>query len=846
MNQPNNMRPLRIWMCLELFSAVSQDKVMRLAISLAFFLGLISPLSAAEVIPPADQRFAAETTETPDFQRHVLPLLGRLGCNGRACHGSFQGQGGFRLSLFGYDFKSDHEALTAGDAPRVDAKNPLASLILQKPTMAIDHEGGERFKKGGWEYRLLKRWIEGGTPGYTSSGVELVSIELEPKEIVFDAPGKTQQLTIIANWSDGVKEDVTSLSRFRSNDESIAAVNLEGLVTSAGKGDTHVVAFYDNGTASVPVILPVTDLLGPKYPKVPTPTTIDELVVAKLRTLGIVPAEVATDAEFLRRLSLDMTGTLPQPEEVTAFLADTSSDKRARKIDELLERPSYAAWWTTKLCDLTGNSERNLPEGGEQGMRREKSAKWYDWIYRRIADNVPFDELVEGIIVATSREPGQSDEEFFAEMSSYFREKDPADFSSRRTMPYFWSNNRFTPPQPLRFSYAFLGIRLECAQCHKHPYDQWTKDDYDQFQVFFDGIKQNSGGGGLAKEMKQSLGLTQDADSGQYKGLFAKLVHEGKVVPWQEVTAPDWKKGRPRPRPNKDSPSGRVITPKLLGGEEVISQKYSDPREPLMEWLRQKDNPYFARALVNRVWASYFGVGIVEPPDDMNLANPPSNGPLLDYLAKEFIAHNYDLKWLHRHVTLSRTYQLSWRPNETNLLDERNFSHALVRRLPAELAYDAMAHATASSSTQKAMHTDLAAVRARAIGVSSGYSRNYDGSYALKLFGKPERAVSCDCERSNEPSLLQTVYMRNDSELLGLLDRKEGWIAEVAPKNDDTIKTRQDELIRDAYLRTVSRPPTEDEVTIGREHLAQAADPRTGIKDLLWALMNTKEFMLNH
>jgi hypothetical protein len=359
-------------------------------------------------------------------------------------------------------------------------------------------------------------------------------------------------------------------------------------------------------------------------------------------------------------------------------------------------------------------------------------------------------------------------------------------------------------------------------------------------------VRQNNRGAKLAATMKDSLGLTADQDSGQYKGLFAKLAREGTVVPWQEVTAPDWKKSRGKLRPNKNAPTGRVITPKLLGGEEVIAVEYSDPREPLLDWLRQEENPYFARAIVNRVWASYFGVGIIEPPDDMNLANPPSNAALLEYLERAFVSHGFDLKWLHREIATSRTYQASWRPNDTNALDERNFSHAQVRRLPAEIAYDALVVATAGASRQKALHADAAVVRTRAIGVSSGYSRTYDGSYALKLFGKPERAISCDCERSNEPSLLQTVYLRNDGELLTLLEHTEGWLKEVAAKGSPSIADRQDALIREIYLRTVSREPSAEELTIGREHLGQAADPRSGLKDLLWAMINTKEFVLNH
>jgi hypothetical protein len=430
------------------------------------------------------------------------------------------------------------------------SSNPEESLILQKPTLAIDHEGGERYATTAGNTICCGNGSPGGSAGPRAEYPPLTDLVIEPAEIVFDKAGQSQQLRIVAAWSDGTREDVTPLCRFRSNDESIATVSESGVVTAAGPGDTHIVAFYDNGIAPVSVILPVSEHVGPKYPVTPTPTRIDELVVAKLRKVGVVPSDVCDDAEFLRRASLDITGTLPTAAEVVAFLEDASPQKRIAKIDELLERPTYAAWWATRFGDLTGNAEENLPVGGEQGVRREKSAQWYDWLYRRLEENTPFDEIAAGIILAKGRRPDQSDDDYFAEMSAYFRHEDPADFAARETMPYFWTRGRFSPPQTLRFSYAFLGVRLECAECHKHPYDQWTKEDYEGFQAFFDGVGfRQSGARGTVQEMKKRLGLTADQDSGGYKRLFAKLAAEGTVVPWGEVSAPDWERVRKGERP---------------------------------------------------------------------------------------------------------------------------------------------------------------------------------------------------------------------------------------------------------------------------------------------------------
>jgi len=799
--------------------------------------------ASAETLPPVSQRFAAAGKEVPSLQRHVIPLLGRLGCNGRACHGSFQGQGGFRLSLFGYDFKADHDALLGGKQPRSDLKDPAASLLLQKPTRAVPHKGGKLMEVGGWEYRLIQRWLQAGAPAVQETDAHFVTLEVEPKEIVFGKVGDTTRLRVTAHWSDGVQEDVTPLCRFRSNDEALATIDETGLIRAASAGDTAVVAFYDNGVVPVQVLLPVSDKFGPNYPPVATPTMIDELVVAKLRKLGVLPSELCSDAEFLRRLSLDLTGTLPTGAEAAAFLADARADKRSRKIDELLTRPTYAAWWATRLGDITGNSDRNGPLGGEQSLNRDKSAQWYQWLYRRVQENMPYDRIIEGFVLAVGRQPGHSYDDYCKEMSSYFRKDNPADFSTRATMPYFWTRRSLgkTEEKALGFAHAFLGLSLQCAQCHKHPYDQWTKQDFDQFTAFFNGVRQGGGSREAVAAMKQEFGLAKlDEDSGQYKKLFVQLLADGKVLPFKELTVPP-RPAAPRPNAKPNPKLGRVITPKLLGGDEVVSHKYDDPRQPLMDWLRQEDNPYFARALVNRVWAGYFGAGLIEATDDQNLANPPSNPALLDYLSHEFIRQKYDLKWLHRTIASSHAYQRSWQPNATNRLDERNHSRAVLRRLPAEVAYDALTCATAGDEALQALHQ--APSNGRAIGVNSSFGALRDGSsYAVNLFGKPPREINCDCERSSEPTLLQTVYLRNDQEIYKLLDRKDGWLAQVAAQKERDA----DALIRQAYLRTLSRLPNEREFGTARRHFDEAGNFVAGLRDLLWVLLNTKEFMVNH
>ncbi len=895
----------------------------RWLLSAVMLWGVASVATAADVIRPADERFAKATDEVPSFQRHVLPLMGRLGCNGRACHGSFQGQGGFRLSLFGYDFKIDHDALLKGEQPRVDLKNIAASLLLDKPSSDEQdyHGGGKRMDRKSWQYRLMHRWIEAGAaPTDQEKDPHFVRLEVTPLEIVFGKVNEKAKLHVLSHWSDGTVEDVTPLCRFSTNDDAVAKVDLNGQITVVGKGDTHIVAYYDNGVVPVSVLLPVSDQVGPKYPRVPTPTKVDELVVNKLKKLGVMPSDLSSDAEFLRRVTIDITGQLPTAEEVSAFLADSSKNKRSAKIDELLERPAYAAWWATKFSDLLGNSENQLRFN--DGVPNNISEQWYRWTYARLRENMHYDDLIERIVLAKGRsKEDQSYEDYCREMLGFATEK--ADASDRDTMPHFWARRNLRKPseKALSFSYALLGVRLQCAECHKHPFDQWSQQDFNQFTAFFNRVNYGTVDPRDRKDyerIREEAGLNVKTTSmADRRKLATEAIKAGKLIPIDEVYITPAKNSSASSRKDKDKTvridASRVITPKVLGGEAVVEDTIDDPREPLMQWLRQKDNPYFAKALVNRIWAHYFNVGIVEPADDMNLANAPSNKELLEWLAEQFIEHDYDLKWLHKTITSSRTYQLTWKTNDTNEHDLRNYSHAVPRRLPAEAMLDAVTGATAGKSEldkRAATPVELCSV-----GLGKGYTqRNTGAGYALNVFGKPKRETPCDCERSNEPSLLQTVYLRNDQEMFKLIERSNGFVSDTAKQlvpNDiaaqrasleksladyrqqlkgatDTLaaaKTGKEKLakgrvealkdeskklansirvteeklanlseakltvadaVKQAYLRTFSRVPSQQELAAAQQYLEDSEDAKAGLRDLIWALINSKEFMVNH
>lgn len=942
-----------------------------------------APAETEKTLPPVTSRFASETDEIPDFQRHVGPLLGRLGCNGRACHGSFQGQGGFQLTLFGYDFDADHKALTEDGSWRIDLKDPEESLILTKPTDADDHGGGIRFGATSWQYRLIRKWVEGGAKNFDEDQ-KLVSLQVTPTEI-FTSENQVDQLRVVANWSNGIKEDVTPLVRFQSNDPQIAAVDENGAVTGGATGDTHLIVFYDNEVVNVPVISPVGK---PTNQGVPfhNPTRIDELVLDKLNKLGMRPSELTDDAAFLRRVSLDITGTLPSPDEIRSFLADENPNKRSEKIEQLLDSPAYAAWWTTFLCDLTGNNSQQLRNIDYRDLAPKG---WYEWIYKRVAENTPYDEIVEGIVLSSSRLQGESLTAFSERMSADFKDGKATRFAEAPTMPYYWMRQGFRTGDTLAISFAhsFLGVRLQCAQCHKHPFDQWTKQDFTQFSRFFSGVSFSPPQRTVPAEREElkailaKLELDPELRGGQFRRKLSQAAARGKTVPFAELVVGPPRKSREelqaeqqamkeknqammeamqsemmqtemndemsgemqaggdastskpakpltkqqrrklqrqqreaRQRAQRQRNRNRFYTDAILLGSDAVELKdFKDARLPAMNWLKHEDNPYFAKAIVNRIWAKYFGIGIVEPADDMNLANPPSNGPLLEYLADGFVENGYDLKWLHRQIANSHIYQLSWKPNETNQKDRRNFSRALPRRLPAEVIYDALDQATARTGVNEEFRNRLAS-RAIAIpGTVGGRGRGQRGdiNFAMQIFGRSSRNNSCDCDRSAETSLTQTAFMLNDRHVHDRLAHKNSWIGGMRGQADrqtlnaeqrrklgreegrlaklqDELRKAKDQknqrrirklqqqvqkldkrleplreqrklqasqqqqpfdveqLVVEAWLRTVSRFPTEAELRRCVEYIESDENVLDGLTGVMWTLVNTKEFIVNH
>lgn len=808
----------------------------------------------------------------PLFSRHVVPLFSRLGCNAGVCHGSVKGQNGFRLSLFGVDPALDHHRIVREElGRRVNGADPDNSLFLMKATGKIAHGGGKRVEPGSADYRTFRNWITNGAGLDAAAPSTLTGLTMTPTQQTVKN-GASFTLKVEATFADGSREDVTSLCTFESRDPAVASVDATGKASANGVGDTALVARYRAEPVMVIVLVP-GEAKGP-FPEVKAHNFVDRHVLDKLRLLQIHPAPLCDDVTFLRRLSLDVTGSLPTPDEIRAFVVDTDAGKRSKKIEELLSRPGYSALWATKFSDLLkpGNYFANA---GMQEM--PSSRRFYEWLRARLRDNTPYDELTERILLATSRE-GRSEEEWIKEVRALADEEtkpgpDLVVYANRRTLDLYWQRTSAAGVKgTLQITHAFLGLRMECAQCHRHPHDVWQQDDLLSFANFFMRV---SAGGGNAS----SPGVVSQADklTGEIKTLKedAKKLQEktkDKTLPKEELAKlqQDAKALGEKIRMMEEmgkrlkvteihtgvakagfasvtSPLGKQESKqyRLLGSKQSATVPADqDPRAPVMAWLRQPDNPFFARAIVNRVWAHYFSRGIVDPPDHLSPLNPPSHPELLAELTKGFIANKYDLKWLHRTILNSRTYQQSAQTNATNKTDTRNYASFYPRRLPAEVLVDALNHATGSKETFPAELRLPAGARAIEVAgsVEAGKERA-SLAYAFRIFGRPLRAadVQCDCERDSTPTIVQTLFFANHPRVLAKINDPQGRAAQLLANQADEGKR-----IEELFLWTFSRLPTDEERTACARLLKESSSPKQGMQDLLWSLLNTKEFLLNY
>ncbi|QJX01003.1 DUF1549 domain-containing protein [Frigoriglobus tundricola] len=766
-------------------------------------------------------RAAAEPARDPvDFERHVVGLLSKSGCSAGACHGSFQGKGGLRLSLFGSEPARDHLAITrGGGGRRVNTAEPDKSLLLLKATGRVPHTGGKRFAADSWQAEAVRAWIAAGARHASGSGT-VTRLDVSPAEPALTEPGATVQLRVKATYADGTTADVTRFCDLQSKDDSVAEVSALGAARAVRPGDSALVARYLGHTATARVFVPVPGT-GTPYPTIPEVNFIDREVFAKLKRLNIVPSDRASDEEFLRRVTIDCTGGLPTAAEVRAFGADTDPQKREKAIDRLLAHPLHAALWATKLCAITACNVDAMDGSPEQ--RTKQARMWHDWVRHRFAANVPYDRIARGVLTATSREGHGLSEWLGAEIERANNNESGFDstYRTRATLDLYWRRfeaEEFVPLEKLAelTATAFLGVRIECAQCHRHPFDRWTQTDYRTFASTFGRVRYESSPE-LTAAVVDRLEARRKAPPGRAGPPIPRL---------REVFLSDRSRALPHPE------TGAALEPKALGGPALTG---TDPRDALAAWLTRPDNPFFARAFVNRVWAHYFGSGLIDPVDDLSAGNPPSNGGLLDALAADFVRSGFDVRRLERTVLTSRTYQLSSDPNDSNRRDRTNFSRAYPRPLLAEAVLDVLNDALGSVED----FGPDAPAGARAVEVATNRVRSTYAARVFRVFGRPARTTTCDCERATGPALPQTLFLMTDPDLLKKVTS--GRLQKLL-----AAKTADARIVEELFLATLSRLPDADERKAALDRVSAAPDREAGLADVLWALINTREFILNH
>lgn len=713
-----------------------------------------------------------------NFANQIVPIFTKTGCNGGGCHGKSGGQNGFRLSLLGFEPAEDYEHLVLESrGRRLFPAAPDYSLLLRKAIAELPHGGGQRLEKGSADYDLIRRWIQQGMP-YGNPGDPIIqSIEVFPKQRLMEMGG-SQQLAVIACYSDGSREDVTRSALFEPNVKEMAEVTEEGLFHLREQpGEVAVMIRYQAQVAVFRASVP----LGAPVDQLPTPNNfIDPFTFRKLESVGLPPSEIADDSTFLRRSTLDIAGRLPTSKEAEEFLRSNEPNKRAQWIDTLLEDPGYGALFANKWGALLRNKRTRNAE-------KRSTYTFHNWIRESMQQNLPYDDFVGSILTASG------------------------DIANNPPVAWYRQVNQLNE-QVEDTAQLFLGVRLQCAQCHHHPFEKWSQHDYYSFAAFFSRVGR-AAGTGPSEEL-----------------IFHK----------------------PGDAKTKNIKTGEYVKPAGLGDQPARLNSLMDPRLELVRWMTAEDNPFFAKSLVNRYWKHFFGRGLVDPEDDLRETNPPTHPELLESLSRRFIHSGYDLKALVRWIGQSQTYQLSSTPNQYNRIDKQYFSRYYPKRLMAETLHDAIHEMLGAAAAFDGLPPDTKAVELP----DNGFNND---NYFLTVFGRPDSSSSCECERSQDASLAQSLHLLNSKNLQEKLAADTGRAAQWSQNHSRTHKEKISEL----YLTAFSRYPTEDELKVALQHLdrkqavsfadnnqnseTKAKNPtRTAYEDIIWALINTKEFLFNH
>ena len=713
------------------------------------------------------------------FTTDVVPVLTKLGCNSGGCHGKATGQNGFRLSLLGFEPDFDFRAIVKeGRGRRIALTAPERSLLLVKATNQKPHGGGRRTEVGSEEYEVLRHWVAGGAIAPSPDDPVAERIELSPSEKVL-GNRSNQALLVTAHFSDGTTRDVTRRAIYEANEPEIASVESNGIVATHDKTGLFSVMVRFGGQiatfhAAVPLQVTEEERASAEVEltrlEQRRSSPFDRLLIRQWRRLGITPSKLADDATFIRRASVDICGTLPTREEVEAYVADTSADKRARLIDRLLERPEYASNFALKWADIL----QNRGSGYSTSKQRAGTALFAGWIRDSLAENKPYDQFVSEIITASGKQ--------------------------NENPPAIWYRQVRTQPDYVEsVAQAFLGVRIQCAQCHHHPFDRWSQADYYGLAAVFARVGRK---GGFA-----------DAEVPTNEVIYVK--DKGDVL---------------HPR------NGKLMRPKALGGPEFELTRYDDPRRSLAHWMMASDNSFFARTMVNRTWAHFHGRGIIHPIDDARDSNPPSNPALLDALAADFIASGYDIKHLVRVICNSHSYGLEAAPNKLNRNDSQTFARFYPRRLSAEVLLDGISQVL-DVPTQFAGGPGALPAGTRAIELPD---ENVPVSF-LDVFGRPARTSACECERVDAPSLAQALTLISSAEIQRKLTADNGYAARLAASE----RTHADNA-KEIFVRLLGRAASKEELKTATEFLESEEDRAEAYRSLLWSLLATNEFMFNH